>query len=67
MKALGTGWAKGVAWHDITIKTDDLGKPVAVLEGEALSAAGKAGIREVLVSISHTSDHAVAQAIAVSQ
>lgn len=65
MKALGTGWAKGVAWTDITITNDDLGKPTAVLMGEARSTADRAGISEILISISHTQDHAVAQAVAI--
>jgi len=66
MKALGTGWAKGVAWQDITITHDESGKPSVELAGKARRVAAELGAVRILVSISHTGDYAVAQAVADS-
>lgn len=35
-KALGTGLAQGVSWHDIELSHDKLGKPEVLLQGGAL-------------------------------
>ncbi len=64
MKALGTGWAKGIAWTDISITNDETGKPIVTLEGEAKRKAEAIGTARILVSISHTDEFAVAQAVA---
>lgn len=34
-KALGTGIAQGVTFHDFTVSNDELGKPVLMLSGVA--------------------------------
>jgi holo-[acyl-carrier-protein] synthase len=67
MKALGTGWAKGVSWRDITITHDEAGKPSVELTGEAGRIADRLGAAAIFVSISHTGDYAVAQAVAESR
>lgn len=36
-KALGTGIAHGVSWHDIEVQNDDKGSPFLVLTGGALT------------------------------
>ena len=36
-KALGTGFAKGVSWHDIEVHNDDMGAPYLKLSGAALA------------------------------
>ncbi len=63
MKALGCGWG-AVGFKEIEIINQDSGKPEAVLIGKAASMAGKQGIEEILVSLSHCQNYAVAQAIA---
>src|SRR6185436_10163786 len=35
MKALGTGWAEGIAWRDIEVTRDEAGKPGLELTGRA--------------------------------
>lgn len=60
VKALGTGFGAQVAWHDIEILSDDLGKPV-VLISDILSHRFEAPI--LLVSISHGTEYATAVAI----
>ncbi len=64
LKALGTGWGGGVHWHDIEVKQAASGGPVAELRGGAARLAKATGIVRIHISISHTSSHAVAHAIA---
>jgi len=65
MKVLGTGWRGGMRWTDIEILPDALGRPVVRLHGETLQMANRARIDQVLLSISHTDEHALASAIGV--
>ena len=65
MKALGTGWRKGVRWIDIQIIHNNDGKPEVKLVGKTKEIAKGLEIDKVLVSMSHTEEYAVAQAIAV--
>lgn len=53
MKALGTGWAKGVRWKDIEIISDQQGAPRLILKGESLSIFKEMGAKTVHVSLSH--------------
>ncbi len=63
MKALGLGW-RSMAWREIEIATDPLGKPVVELSGRAAAAARRLGVGAWMVSISHTRRLAIAQALA---
>jgi len=65
MKALGVGW-RNLAWRDIEITNDTLGRPIVHLHGAARRIAESRGISGVLVALSHTHDHAVANAVAIS-
>lgn len=65
LKALGTGWSRGIAWKDIEILNEASGKPVVALFNKALEISQQLGIHEVKISISHCTCHAVAFAIAV--
>ncbi len=64
LKALGTGWSRGIAWTDIEVVNEMGGRPRIELGGKAVDVAAELGIREVLISISHCRSHAVAYAIA---
>jgi holo-[acyl-carrier protein] synthase len=64
LKALGTGWQRGISWRDIEIRNDRNGAPSVVLRGGAREVFEQAGIARVHVSISHCRCHAVAYAIA---
>lgn len=66
MKALGVGW-RDLAWREIEITNDPLGRPIVHLHGAARRIADERGISDVLVALSHTHDHAVANAVAVSR
>lgn len=65
LKAIGTGWRRGISWRDIEIRNLAGGQPVAILRGGSLEAAIRRGVRCVLVSISHCRSHATAYAVAV--
>ena len=62
MKALGTGLSLGISWKDIEIINDRKGKPEVTLYGKTKKILGK---RKVLISISHTKEDAIAQAIII--
>jgi holo-[acyl-carrier protein] synthase len=64
MKALGVGW-RALAWHDIEIASDPAGRPIVRLYGSAQRVAAERGIGSVLVALSHTHEHAVANAVAL--
>ncbi|HEV2356389.1 MAG TPA: holo-ACP synthase [bacterium] len=63
MKALGLGLRR-MAWREIEIEGDPLGRPVVRLSGGAAEAAARLGVQAWFVSISHTRDLAVAHAVA---
>jgi holo-[acyl-carrier protein] synthase len=63
LKALGTGWRDGLSFPDVEILNDELGKPLVVLHGKAKKLFEEQKIEKILVSLSHTSDTAVAVAI----
>lgn len=65
LKALGTGWRRGISWRDIEVRNEPGGKPVVGLRGGARDVVEKLGITEMLVSISHCRSHATAYALAV--
>lgn len=66
MKALGLGW-RAMAWREIEIVNDPLGKPMVTLHGSARQAAERQGISTVHVSLSHTHDLAFASAVVTSK
>jgi holo-[acyl-carrier protein] synthase len=65
LKALGTGWARGIRWLDIEIRNDIGGQPRIVLDGAAREISLESGIDEVLISISHCQAYATAYALAI--
>ena len=67
LKALGTGWARGISWRDIEILNEPGGKPVVGVRGGAKELVEQLGITKLLVTISHCHTHATAYAIAVAE
>jgi holo-[acyl-carrier protein] synthase len=63
MKALGTGWSQGARWVDIEVVRQKGGKPVLSLAGEAQKIAGRLGVKNIAMSITHTASQAFAQVI----
>jgi holo-[acyl-carrier protein] synthase len=67
LKALGTGWRRGISWRDIEIRNNAGGRPQAFLKGGTQEIAERLGIRCILVSISHCRSHATAYAVALDE
>ena len=65
LKAMGTGWAKGIRWTDIEVINEPSGRPTANLTGQAKTICDSLGINQVLITISHCDEYAVAFATAV--
>jgi holo-[acyl-carrier protein] synthase len=63
MKALGTGWRLGVRWRDIEVRNAPSGKPMLNLEGVAGQIAGRMGVKNISLSITHSGNLALAQVI----
>jgi holo-[acyl-carrier protein] synthase len=63
MKALGTGWSRGVRWVDLEVVRQRGGRPTLLLKGEAKKIADAMGVKNIAVSITHTADQAMAQVI----
>ncbi len=63
LKMIGTGWRGQIAWGDMEILPDELGKPQVTLRGETKRVADRLGITVVLISITHTENYASASAI----
>lgn len=64
LKALGTGWRRGISWRDIEIRNDKNGAPTVKLRGGARDVMTAAHIGRMHVSISHCRSFAVAHVVA---
>jgi len=65
LKALGTGWRRGISWRDVEIRNDPSGRPRVAVRGEAKEIAKKMRLNDVMITISHCRTFATAFAIAV--
>ena len=63
MKALGTGWSHGIRWRDIEVSRQPSGRPTIVFHGVAAEIAAKLGVARTALSLSHTSEQAIAHVI----
>lgn len=64
LKALGTGWSRGIAWTDVSVIRAPSGAPQLRVGGRAGAVARDLGVDAWYVSLSHTSAIAVASVIA---
>lgn len=65
-KAFGTGIGDPVGWRDIeVVRNPDTGAPSVHLHGKALDTARRRRIARILISLSHSHNHAVAQAVVI--
>jgi holo-[acyl-carrier protein] synthase len=62
-KALGTGWRGGMAFNEVEIVNDELGKPSIQLLGETFTIVEKRNIKSIHVSLSHVKEMAIAMVI----
>jgi holo-[acyl-carrier protein] synthase len=63
LKALKTGWRGGITWHDVEVVALDSGEPILVLRGLAKELMEKSGVTKAHLSISHTTEHAIAEVV----
>lgn len=56
MKALGTGWRRGVRWQDFEVANLPSGKPTLKLHGEAARYAAQQGVASISLSLTHTAE-----------
>lgn len=63
-KAFGTGIGVSLSWLDIGVKNDKkTGAPTVILSEKGEKFAMQRDVTSIMISLSHTHDHAVAQAI----
>ena len=62
-KALGTGFGLGGGWRDVEVVRGARGKPRLRLRGRAARLVRQRRVRRIHLSLSHTSELAVAQVV----
>ena len=63
LKAIGTGWRRGVAWTEVEVRREPGGRPTIHFHGVAAEFAKKLGVKRAALSITHTEETAMAQVI----
>ena len=63
MKALSTGMRGGVRWHDFEVTNLPSGQPTLRFSGKALEMANHKGFKQVLLTMTHTAQTAMAVVI----
>ncbi len=65
MKLIGTGWRDGIAWTDIEIVNNELGRPIVNISGKVKEMADEKEIEQITLSITHTANFAIASVVAL--
>jgi holo-[acyl-carrier protein] synthase len=63
MKAIGTGWRRGVRWQDFEVANLRTGKPTLQFHGVAAEFAARLGVKNVSLSLTHTAELGMAHVI----
>ena len=63
LKALQTGWRGGISWQDVEINSLESGAPSITFHGEARKIFDALGATSVHLSMSHTTEHAIANVV----
>jgi holo-[acyl-carrier protein] synthase len=63
MKAIGTGWSRGVRWKEFEVQREPSGRPAIKFHGRAAEIAAGLGVTRASLSLSHTAEQAIAQVI----
>lgn len=63
MKAIGTGWRRGVTWKDFEVINERSGRPTLRLTGVARQIAEAMGVQRISISLTHTAEMAFAVVI----
>ncbi len=62
-KSLGTGWRGGMAFNEVEVMNDELGKPSLHIIGTTAEIIKDKNIKTIHVSLSHVKDMAMATVI----
>jgi holo-[acyl-carrier protein] synthase len=60
MKAIGTGWKRGVRWQDFEVRNLPSGRPTLQFHGVAAQIADGLGVRNIALSLTHTAEQGMA-------
>lgn len=60
MKAIGTGWRRGVTWQDFEVANLPSGRPTLRLTGVAAQVAERMGVKRISLSLTHTTQNGMA-------
>jgi holo-[acyl-carrier protein] synthase len=60
MKAIGTGWRRGVRWQDFEVVNLPSGRPTLKLHGKAAEHAAGLGVKRISLSLTHTAANGMA-------
>ena len=60
MKAIGTGWRRGVRWQDFEVANLASGRPTLQLHGKAAEYAARLGVKRISLSLTHTAANGMA-------
>jgi len=63
LKALQTGWRGGIGWQDVEVASREGGAPYLLFHGKAQELFAGLGANAAHLSLSHTSEHAIAEVI----
>ena len=63
LKALQTGWRGGISWQDVEVSSRENGAPYLILTGQVQKIYEGFGVTATHLTISHTSEHAIAQVV----
>jgi len=63
LKALRTGWRGKITWQDMEIVAEPDGGPLMNVNGEAARLLAELGAARIHLSLSHTTEHAIAQVV----
>jgi len=63
MKAIGTGWSRGVTWRDVEVRRFPGQRPTMAFHGRAGVFFAKLGATRAHLSLTHTKEFAMAQVI----
>ena len=63
LKALQTGWRGGIGWQDVEISSLESGAPILIFHGLVRELFEESGATAAHLSLSHTSEHAIAQVV----
>jgi len=66
LKVLGTGLTGGITWQDVSVLREPSGAPRVALARKAFDRARKLGMGRILITITHSRELAMAQAMGIA-